>query len=171
MDECRLLMLPFAAAVPQGVTAYSIADDQTLTQIDAIPAHTPVLVVTDEPGTVVFSGEGEVSFAKSPIADKLRGTYTPVQLFAGDYVLAQQDGQWGFQRVESQSVLNPFDVYATINSQESFIPLELPADGITQTVDVAKKNDSKIYDLQGRPVTSKQLRPGIYISNGIKILK
>ena len=171
MDECRLLMLPFAAAVPQGVTAYSIADDQTLTQIDAIPAHTPVLVVADESGTVVFSGEGEVSFAKSPIADKLRGTYTPVQLFAGDYVLAQQDGQWGFQRVESQSVLNPFDVYATINSQESFIPLELPADGIMQTVGEVKKNDSAIYDLQGRPVVSKQLRPGIYISNGIKILK
>ncbi len=153
VDGCRLLMLPFAAEVPQGVKAYSMGDDLALTAIDAIPAHQPVLVanlktstINPQSFTMTFSGDGEVSFAKSPITNKLRGTYTPISVFAGDYVLAQQDGQWGLKRVTATTVLNPFDVYVSLSSQETFIPIEIPGtsvkgdvngDGVVDVADIA----------------------------------
>ena len=139
IDGYRLMMLPFNAEIPQGVKAYAINASLDVEELSAIPAHTPVLVKAQ--GEVAFTGQGEVGFATSPLTARLRGTYTPFSLYAGDYVLAQQNGQWGFLRVEESTELSPFNVYATLASQEAFIPLELPNTDIKGDVNSDGKVD------------------------------
>ena len=91
VDGYRLLMLPFAADVPQGANAYSVGDDMQLHQISTIPAHQPVLI--EAQGTIVFSGSGTVAFARSPLSSALRGTYTALPLYEGDYLFGKQNGE------------------------------------------------------------------------------
>jgi hypothetical protein len=116
----------------------------------------------------VFTGQGEVDYVNSPLTDTFRGTYTPIVLYAGDYVLAQQDGQWGLRRIATPTTLSPFNVYATLSSQAAFIPLPLSS-GIKT---IAAENDASdtIFDLQGRRMTVKALKPGLYIKNGKKFI-
>jgi len=110
----RLLMLPFAAGVPEGVTAYTLDDSLTPTQITDIPAHTPVLVTGW--GDITFRGSGEVAYATVPLTAKVRGSYVSQPLYAGDYVVGERDGQWGFIRLTADSVLPPFGAYALPSS-------------------------------------------------------
>ena len=149
IDGCRLLMLPFAANVPEGFEAFTLSDALQLTAITVIPAHTPVIIQGE--GTAAFSGSGEVSFAKSPVDSWLRGTYTAIPLYAGDYLLAWQNGHWGFRRLDTPTTLQPFDVYASLNSSEGEVPI-------------------KVFDLQGRQISNLSPKPGIYIKNGRKIV-
>lgn len=142
VNGARMLMLPFEAQVPEGAKAYSIDDELHLKQITTINAHQPVLVMAE--GTVTFTGSGEVTYAKSGMNATCRGTYTHIPLYAGDYILSQQDGQWGWKRLTAESVLTPFDAYLQIDSQEAFIPLNMTGgnefdinhDGSVDTQDV-----------------------------------
>jgi glucuronoarabinoxylan endo-1,4-beta-xylanase len=161
----RMLMLPFEATIPEGITAYAIADDLALTAVSTIAAHTPVLVMGS--GEYSFMGTGEVSFAKSAVTKKVRGTYTAIQLYAGDYVLGTKDNKWGFSQLTDPAVLSPFDVYVSSLSAEAFLPLPETVMGI-QTVSTGKTADSMVYDIQGRRVV--QPTKGLYISNGKKRL-
>jgi len=186
IEGCRMLMLPFTAAIPEGVVVYGYEaidngnnDDYVLSRMYTIPAHYPVVVMGN--GMVTFTGEGEVTFAKSPLADRLRGTYTAIPLYAGDYVLAEQDGQWGFRRLEQSATLQPFDVYASLPSQEAFIPFPFDETGIreiNQGNDWQSDNQAdgerlkgtifQCFDLAGRRVAVPM--KGVYIKNGKKIV-
>ena len=149
VEGARLLMLPFAANVPEGVKAYTIADDKSLQEVTEIAAHQPVLVEAN--GDVTFTGSGEVSYAASPMSDLLRGTYVQMPLYAGDYILGQKEGQWGLVRQTSTSTLAPFDAYAQMNSSEAFIPLGLTATGIVE-ISTEMSAEVAYYDLQGRRI-------------------
>ena len=166
IEECRLLMLPFSATLPEGVKAYTISKTLELETITSIPANTPVVVTGN--GTVTFHGEGEVAFAKSPVSDMLRGTYITIPLYAGDYILGQQNGKWGLCRIDNATMtLSPFDVYACLSAQDPFIVLPLETEGIS-TVTNENATIGVTYDLQGRIVNAKTLKPGLYIRNGKK---
>ena len=147
IEGARLLMLPFAANVPAGVKAYILADDLTLQEVTEISAHQPVLV--EATGAITFTGSGDVSYAANPMTNLLRGTYVQIPLYTGDYVLGQKEGQWGLVRQTATSTLAPFDVYAQVDSSDSFIPLGLTATGI---VDLTTEtlSDAVYYDVQGR---------------------
>ena len=156
VEGARMLMLPFAAKVPEGVTAYTIADDQTLQEVTTIAAHQPVLITAN--GEVTFTvGEDaamhEVSFATSPLEASLRGTYVQIPLCAGDYILGQKEGQWGWVRQTAASTLAPFDVYAQIDSKTAFIPLDMSATDIKDMDAFASSAPAAYYDLQGRQLT------------------
>lgn len=151
VEGARMLMLPFAAEVPEGVKAYTIMDDQTLQEVTTIAAHQPVLV--EATGLVTFRGTGDVSYASSPLDASLRGTYVQLPLYVGDYVLGAQDGQWGWMRLTAASTLSPFDVYAQLDSKEAFISLGLTATGIVD-VTADETSDVAYYDLQGRRIKS-----------------
>jgi glucuronoarabinoxylan endo-1,4-beta-xylanase len=168
IDGCRLLMIPFTAAVPDGVSAYSMASDLTLEPLTTIPAHTPVVVMGN--GTVTFKGSGTVSFATSPIDAVLRGTYTATPLYAGDYVLTQQDDKFGLHRVSEPSVLSVFGAYVTLASQEPFIPLPIETAGIHTVSMQPDEHHVTVYDLGGRQLRQSPLKPGIYIRGGKKII-
>ena len=167
VNGCRLLMLPFNAIIPEGAKAYTIGDDLTLTQMRSIPAHTPVFI--EGLGEMSFTGQGEVGYFTSPLTDTFRGTYTPMPLYAGDYVLDYQDGQWGFRRLDAPTTLGVFGVYASLNSQAAFVPIASDVLGIT-TITSEGTMPAKVFDLQGRQLSTQPLKPGIYIKNGKKII-
>ena len=125
VDGCRMVMLPFAANVPDG--------------------------------------------AKSPLTATLRGTYTQIPIYAGDYVLGQQNGQWGFVRLNADDRLSPFGVYAQISSSASFVPLQGDVLSIGRLQKDTLQNEG-IYDLWGRKVNTTSPAHGIYIVNGKKMV-
>ena len=167
VDGYRLLMLPFAAELPQGVYAYSIGTDMTLQPLTAIPAHQPVLV--EAQGAVVLKGSGAVSFARSPLADLLRGAYTQIPLYEGDYLLGKQNGEWGFVRQNATAVLSPFGVYAQPSSTASFIPLDLSVTGITDVRQDADAQSVPLYNIMGQRVGKSH--KGIVIRKGKKMVR
>ena len=144
----RLCECPFATNVPEGAKAYTLADDFTLQEVATIAAHQPVLV--EAIGLVTFTGSGEIAYATSPSDAALRGTYVQLPLYVGDYVLGQQEGQWGLVRQTKASTLAPFDVYAQVDSQAAFIPLGLTASSIEDVDVTVPSMVAKYYDLQGR---------------------
>ena len=168
VDGCRLMMFPFSAVIPEGAKAYVIDDDFSLTQMRSIPAHVPMLVQAE--GEVTFTGQGEVGFATSPATSVLRGTYTPIPLYAGDYVLDREGSQWGFRRLKSAATLSPFGVYAQLSSVDAFVPFNSDAVGIRELTDERLNKEDAVYDLQGRRVHNPT-KPGIYVFKGEKVKK
>ena len=167
INGLRMLMLPFEAAVPQGITAYVINDDRTLQSVITITAHQPVLVAGN--GEYTFVGTGDVSFATSPLDANYRGTYTQIPLYEGDYVLGQEQGVWGFTRLTDKGVLMPFDVYAQFPaSAESFLPLDLTNTGISDVVERSVFS-SAVYNVMGQRVSGA--KKGLIIQNGKLLIK
>jgi glucuronoarabinoxylan endo-1,4-beta-xylanase len=164
LNGMRLLMLPFAAAVPEGVTAYTLNANLEAEPTEIILAHQPVLVQGE--GIVTFVGSGEVSWAASPQKDLLRGTYSQASLYAGDYILSQSEGQWGLQQLTATGDLAPFGVYAQPESTADFLPISFTATGITATPADGKQK-GKWFTLSGQQVE----RPthGFYIHGGKKV--
>lgn len=126
VSGARMLMLPFQATIPEGATAYSIDDELHLKPLTTIQPHQPVLIMAD--GTITFTGSGEVAFARNALDATCRGTYISLPLYAGDYVLRQENGQWGWKRLTEPATLTPFDAYLQIDSEDDFIPLNIVAD-------------------------------------------
>lgn len=151
VEGFRMLVLPFAAEVPESVEAYTIADDNKLSEVTTIEAHQPVLIVAN--GDVTFTGSGEVAFATSPLDALLRGTYVQLPVYSGDYILGKNGEQWGWVRQTTTSTIQPFDVYAQPASTEDFIPFDFSATGIENVVSVTHSGAELYYDLQGRRIT------------------
>lgn len=108
-----------------------------------------------------------MSYSASPFDAVLRGSFTAAPLFAGDYVLEQQDGQWGLVRLTSASTLSPFGVYASMAVTDAFLPFT--GDGFTtgiSTISVDDRSSGVTYNLKGQRVSSP--KHGLYIVNGKK---
>jgi len=165
VEGLRLTMLPFTAVIPEGVNAYTLGEDFALQQMRSIPAHQPVLLEGN--GTFEFSGAGDISYSNTALTASLRGSYNALPLYAGDYVLAQQGGQWGLARLSQTATLAPFGVYAQSASADEFIPLDLSATGIAaiRTMDGISL---PVYNLMGQKVSASQR--GLLIRNGRKYL-
>ena len=151
-----MLMLPFAATIPEGVKAYTIAEDFSPQELTNIAAHQPVLVVSSDsssPQNVTFTGSGDVAFTRSALDNLYRGSYVEMPLYAGDYILGQEEGQWGLKRLTATSTLTPFNVYAQIKSTEPFIPIDILTSGIVEAASI-KAGTAQYYDLQGRRITN-----------------
>ena len=167
VNGLQLLMLPFNAALPEGARAYKIADDLSLQEMRSVPAHEPVLI--DAAGEVTLTGSGEISYSSSPLSTAIRGSYTSVPLYAGDYVLGQQDGKWGFVRLTENATLSPFGAYAHPTSAAAFLPLDLTPSGINDVQATTNNTRHTTYNLMGQKV-SEHAR-GIIIKNGKKLLR
>ena len=187
VDGMRLLILPFNAVIPAGAKAFVFDDKLSLVQMRSIPANRPVLV--EGRGELTFSGSGDIAFYRSPLTDSIRGTFTAMPLFAGDYIFGQNDGQWGFVRLTAASTLEPFGVYMQHTGSEPFLSLDPSSTGIDAALmDNGERMRSNpiIYDLQGRLVkqgnhkhqtsnfklqsSNFKLQKGVYIKDGRKIV-
>ena len=161
----RMVVMPFDAEVPEGISAYTLDTDLHLQPATSITAHQPVLVAGE--GSVVFRGSGEVSYVASPLDATLRGTYIATTLQADDYILAQQDGQWGLKRLTAPATLMPFGVYAQLSSSEPFIPFDFDPTAIIGITTDATATDA--FNITGRKATDSD--HGIIILGGKKLLR
>lgn len=154
IDGARMVVLPFAAAIPQGVAVYTLESNgaslaATPLATATIPAAQPVLV--EAQGTVTFAGTGEVGTPLAATGSTLAFTFEPQPLRPGDYVLGGADGKWGFVRVETEGVLAPFD--ARLAPGPTVTAAFLPITGTTAihavTADGALRH-RKAYHVSGR---------------------
>jgi glucuronoarabinoxylan endo-1,4-beta-xylanase len=165
VNGVRLLSLPFNAAVPDGVEAYTLTNELKAEPVTSITRHEPVLIVGQ--GKVTFTDNGEVSYAVSDQSSLLHTVYTPMPLYAGDYVLRQQDGTWSLKRLNATTSLLPFDAYASPASSAEFLPIDITLDGIHNVF--ASRNAALPYNLMGQKVDATHR--GIIIRGGKKYMK
>ena len=163
----RLLVLPFKTAVPTHAKVYTFdAEMHPIAQTDSVEAHQPMLV--DAHSYLSFTGSGAVSYTTAPLSSPLRGVYTATPLYVGDYIVASQDGQWGFERVTSASTLLPFDAYATLSTSDAFVPLNVEATGIRTIHTATQDQPTKVFNLMGQQVSGNHR--GLLIINGKKVV-
>lgn len=163
------LILPFDAALPEGLAAYTCTglDGSTVVMEfqTAIRANVP-LVMQGTPGTYVFRGIG------TPLEDSyteglLTGVYTPAILTDG-YVLQNQNGVVGFYHVNADAPVtvpaNRCSLHPGVASE--FLSMRLDPTGIDRVEQDGV--DVPYYDLQGRRVASP--RRGVYVRQNKKII-
>ncbi len=178
-DEWGTLILPFAAAVPEGMTVYSCAATEeeegevALTEETTIVANTPYIV--SGTGTYIFEGTGAYYSDYSLMAGLLTGTILGSAVPKGAYVLADQgEGQAFYIVTEDGTTLLPYTCYLSIETSgdgaEPRTFYNLPGGTVAvKAIEADAANAANtLYDLQGRQVTNP--RHGIYIRGGEKIL-
>ncbi|MBP3228496.1 MAG: hypothetical protein J6M53_06945 [Bacteroidaceae bacterium] len=162
--------LPFSVALPADATAAAITAkgeaSVTIESLDGnvVPAHTPVLLITDQPRAVTLVAEPSAA-TDAPAANLLLGVAkrTVLDDASAAYVL---DGTPQF--VASDGTLPAYTAYLDrAFTDAAALALTLPTgiDGVT----MAGGQSSITYDLQGRPV-ARPLTPGVFIRNGVKVV-
>jgi len=146
VEGFRLAIFPLTAVIPDGVSAYIIDDNLTITRMRSIPPHVPVLIEGN--GEFTFTGKGEIDYFVSSVDNVLRGSYTNTPLYTGDYILGQHEGKWGLVRLTAPSTLPPFGVYAHPDSTADFLPFNPSETGIYDS-SARSHNSHAIYSLQG----------------------
>lgn len=181
-----VLVLPYEASIPQGITAYTLEPSSakiTCNKIEGvIPANTPVLLSGS--GTFVFSGTGNVSTPKALTVDQMNLVYIGIKAPAGSYTLKTVNNVTAFYPVTagSEPLISSFNFYLSEKSGYSatVLPLEFTTLGIVQNelnevsfklypnpaveeifVDKMTSDfDYKIFNVQGILVNSGTLKNG-----------
>lgn len=173
--QAGTLCLPFAATLPEGVTAYALTyisgDEATATPVNgSITANTPVLI----------NGSGEVTFTRSATASALNvqndmtGVFEATAVPENSYVLQNGDSGVGFYRVSSSDpiTIKPFRAYLTAKGSNAGAALRIvyPGDatGIEAVEKAADSKDDAYYTLSGVRVSHPV--KGLYIKNGKKVM-
>ena len=175
------LILPFNAALPDGVKAYSCneadveTETLTLTEATTLKANTPYLI-NGEAGTHEFSGY-ELATQDTYAAGIFTGTYVDYHTTAnsGTYVLQKHDNVLAFYLVgeSAQPWVRAYRCYITLDNASTARMFSFGFDNETTGIDNAQLStgDSEliIFDIMGRKVTSMK-KGNLYIINGKKVL-
>lgn len=186
--QASTLMLPFtlsqasAEALGHFFTLKEIAGEDVILQPQDegdIMANTPYVFLAKADGKVTASdvkvvpletftvAKGQLVGTYQPLAWSVDQTdvYTPVP-FADDYAVGQ------FVRAEAGSSLGSFHAYLKASGLSS--PLYTYVDGhvsgIESMYNECTMNNVRCYDLQGRNLHRSQLKKGLYILNGKKLI-
>ena len=172
------LCLPFNAAIPQGVKAWTLTytggENATATKITGtIPANTPVLL--NGSGSATFTGaEATIDADATNESGALTGVFEAGEVPTGSYVLQfdETNTNIGFFKVDSSDpiTINPFRAYLTAGANSSRISI-VYEDELAGIEGIAEQRteDVSVYDLQGRRVA--QPTKGLYIVGGKKVIK
>ena len=169
------IILPFDAAIPEGLTAYSCTgvddnDKLTLESVDAFKANTPYIIKGTCDATLTGDAQGtQLSYTSG----LLTGVYTAATIPASsgnttNYVLqTQADGQ-AFYKVDTDFTATPYKCYLTVTSSEvkAFF-LDFGGEDAINGIEAETEN-AEIFNLAGQRVNKAQR--GIYIVNGKKVL-
>lgn len=167
------LILPFDAALPQGLTAYSCSTSKVvagenwleLTEAASIVANTPYLV-NGTPGNYSFTGTP--AFTQNSYTNGLfTGVFCATSISHG-YVLQKQGDEVAFYKVPNGKSM-------TVPAYRCYLN-DLPAGanayrfgGTTNIAPLTEDDDDAcIYDLMGRRVDGQMLTKGIYIRGNKK---
>lgn len=175
------LYLPYQAAVPEGVTAYTgaLSNDQTTLTLTAIsgdiPANTAVLVKSNAAGEYTFNVSNEET-ADAIANNSLQGVTveTAITDLAEDgkivLTLGITDGVVAF-RQSAAEIIKANKVYLLVDAASSakIRIVEGEATGIEENYEFGINNsDEATYDLSGRKVSNPA--KGLYIKSGKKFI-
>ena len=186
--QASTLMLPFALsqasaeALGHFFTLKEIAGEDVILQSQDegdIMANTPYVFLAKVDGKVTASDVKVVPLETFTVAQgQLVGTYQPLAWtadqtdvytpvpFVDDYAVGQ------FVRAEAGSSLGSFHAYLKASGLSS--PLYTYVDGhvsgIESMYNECTMNNVRCYDLQGRNLHRSQLKKGLYILNGKKLI-
>lgn len=170
-------ILPFDAAIPEGMKAYSCSevsnDNLVLVEQASFKAYTPYIIYAENGCTATLTGEVDASKYSETITDGLlTGTVvtSTVATGNGNYVMQNKgDGPAFYSVSDAPFVLSPGKCWLTIPAAQQGATSYGFIFGTTGIDNVAA--DAKaigIYDLNGRKVNAITTR-GIYIVNGKKV--
>jgi hypothetical protein len=166
------IILPYAAAVPEGTKVYSvesIGDDAlTLAEVESIKACVPYII-----GEGTYNFSGLALGAKASYDDnKLTGVLVATSATAGTYVLQTQSDVQAFYLVgDTKPTIAANRAYLTVPSTTSAALRISFGNETTTGVEAVKaltEGKAEIYDLSGRKLNT--LRKGINIVNGVKVI-
>ncbi len=175
--QAGTLCLPFAATIPEGVTAYTLAytsgDAATATAVKGtIPANTPVLL--NGSGAASFTGSNvAVAADATNAADAMTGVFEATGVPTGSYVLQMDESnKVGFYKVDASDPITaqPFRAYLTAQNAGAALRIVYPGDatGIEAVEAAADSKDDAYYTLSGVRVSHPV--KGLYIKNGKKVM-
>ena len=172
------LCLPFAATIPEGVTAYTLAytsgNEATATPVSGtIDANTPVLLNGN--GSATFTGANVAIVADAANTEgAMTGVFEQGYVPQNSYVLQNQTGGLGFYKVAAEETITikPFRAYLTAQNAGArlsikFVDNDEPT-GIENLTPALYEGEGAVYDLQGRRV--EKATKGLYIKNGKKVI-
>jgi len=152
-----IVVLPFDALIPQGVTAFTLVPSSTkitCNQIqNIIPANTPVLISGS--GTFVFNGSGNVSTPKVLATDQLNSVYIGYKAPAGSYTFKTVNNVTGFYPVTagSEPLLSSFNFY--LSEKNAYTVNLLPLEFATLSTAQNDLDDAVGFKLYPNPARSE----------------
>lgn len=180
------LVLPFEAAIPEGVEAYTIevqGEKAVGTALEnTIPANTPVIVKAEE-GTYTFAGT--TIWQRSEATDgALTGVFSKTIVPEGAYILTLSNDELAFRKVDgTTNTVGANRAYLTAEAAGIKV-LSIDFDGtatgigevegspsMERTSSSAKLKAETVYDLSGRRIDNSQMKKGLYIVGGRKVVK
>lgn len=166
------VILPFAAELPEGLTAYSCSavdnGKLTLTEVGAFEANTPYIIKVTCGATLTGDAQGtKLTYTEG----LLTGTYARTWAPNGSYILQKNNDVVGFYLCDAADkyVVAKNRCYLTVSNETNvkaffFGEQEDAINNIRHNVE----SINNIYDLTGRQVN--KATKGIYIVNGKKVL-
>jgi len=146
-----------------------------------IPKGTAVIIVGED--NDISMTRNDVSAAEYSVKNDLRGVDEPTlrtSLTSNDtktlYMLSNKNNNFGFHSFGAANVPARkayFTIPSSANARPFSMVFEDEATALKQlriTNDELPVYDSSIYDLNGRKVSGKNLKPGIYVKGGKKIV-
>lgn len=172
-SEYGTICIPTAAALPDGVKAYSCASVTNnvldLDEVSSLAANTPYILqkTGSEASYTILSTEKTSNEVYT--TGCLNGVLTATSAPVGSYVLQNLDNKVAFYLVDSEITVPANRCYLTAPAG-SVKALAFP-DGTLTSISEIQAADEKavIYDLSGRRVS--KATKGIYIINGKKVIK
>lgn len=162
-NQYATLIIPFDAAVPSGVTAYSVDavnnKEVNLQTVTELKANTPYVLYAESGFTGSLSGIGAAFTETSYTAGLLTGTYADIDAPNGSYVLQNQSGNVAFYLVDTES--------ATPKVKANHAYLTAPATGARAlyfggeataigALKALTNGEAEVYNLNGRRQTKLQ---------------
>lgn len=165
------LMLPFDAAVPTGLTAYSceeVTDDVLQLQPqESIVSGVPY-VMGGKAGNYTFQGIPEVKI-EEPVCGQLRGTYLNNSIEEG-YVLQNGDLGIAFYRVNAEKPVTVPAWHCSLAPQTGTQASMLRMGDTTGIMPLTMQQEDHCYGLDGIRMTATNTGE-VFIMNGKKYLK
>lgn len=169
-------VLPFDAAMPAGVKAYSCGSTKdsylVLSEATNMAAYTPYILYAENGYTGTLTGTADGSkYAATAVAGLLSGAVVAQEITSG-YVLQNQDGEVMFYNVGGQSFTIP-EGRCWLSAPDASRAAFAFGDGDVTAISSTKGDaplSGDIYELDGRRAASPQTGR-IYIVGGQKMLK
>lgn len=174
------LCLPYNAAVPEGVAAYSASENGDYIRLTTIPGYT----IAANEGVVLKGASGTYSFiatrdeANATNSNLMIGVTKDTPLTAADnaYMLTRkkEDNSVAFRRLNTDYTLGANKAYLKLKESDNardVISVQWDDDetGIIETMAQDNNKETVIYNLSGQKL--KQTQKGINIINGKLVIR